>query len=88
MSYPESSKPSLKNGCRLDESGALLVPEGMIRFKGAGAAIVRHCDGQKTIAEIITTLQTEFGGADRAQIEKDVHDFLKKLSEKGVLKLL
>lgn len=84
-----SSKPKLKNGCRLEEGGeALLIPEGMIRLKGTGFKIVQFCNGEKTVAEIVQTLQTEFQRANPEEIEKDVSSFLDRLYEKGLLQLL
>ncbi len=86
---PEA-KPALRNGCRLDESdgAALLVPEGLIRLKGAGAAILRRCDGRSTVVEIIRGLQSEFVRSDPDRIAREVQEFLGRLHEKGVLRFL
>jgi pyrroloquinoline quinone biosynthesis protein D len=59
----------------------LLVPEGVLRLKGAGAEILKRCDGQRTFAEIVHELRNQFNG----MVEADVQEFLWKLHERGVV---
>jgi pyrroloquinoline quinone biosynthesis protein D len=82
-------KPRLIRNCRLSDTpgqdDVLLMPEGMIRLKGTGAEILRLCNGERTLSEIFTELQSKYPSADRSQIESEATDFLRSLREKRVL---
>ena len=84
-----SSRPQLIRNCRLSntpEQGAmLLMPEGVIRLKGTGLAILEQCTGEKTLQDILEILQFQFAGISREQLVADVLPFLKGLREKRVL---
>jgi pyrroloquinoline quinone biosynthesis protein D len=84
-----STKPQLIRNCRLSntpEQGAmLLMPEGVIRLKGTGLAILEQCNGERTLDEIIVHLVSQFAGTTREQIETEVIPFLKGLREKRVV---
>ena len=84
-----ASQPRLRPGCRLSESAqqgdVLLIPEGVLRLVGPGRKIVEHCDGVRTVSEIVRSLQTEFPSVDPARIESEVNTFLARLHQKGVL---
>lgn len=57
------------SGCHV-----LLYPEGMVKLNESAGEILLHVDGQKSIEQIIQTLQQKFpeGGEDLIQ---DVIDF-------------
>ena len=38
----------------------LLYPEGMVKLNGSAGEILKRCDGQRTVAEIIADLETAF----------------------------
>lgn len=77
------SKPRLAPGCRLSDAAGqeatLLMPEGALKLRGPGLQIIRSCDGQHTLAEIIATLQTQFRQADPKKVESDTAEFLEQL---------
>jgi len=57
---------------------ALLSPETVWVINDTGAAIVKLCDGRRTVAEIQTELQSRY-----AQVaDGDVHRFLADLIDK------
>ncbi|MEX2523810.1 MAG: pyrroloquinoline quinone biosynthesis peptide chaperone PqqD [Gammaproteobacteria bacterium] len=58
----------------------LLYPEGMIKLSPSAGEILRRCDGQKTIDDIIAELNEQFPDADLAD---DVMTFLEKAVENG-----
>jgi pyrroloquinoline quinone biosynthesis protein D len=84
-----ASQPKLRAGCRLSDSAqqgdVLLIPEGVLRLVGPGRKILEHCDGQRTISEIVRDLQKAFPAVDPARIEIEVNTFLERLHQKGVL---
>ncbi len=86
-----ASQPRLRAGCRLSQSAqqgdVLLIPEGVLRLMGPGRKIVERCDGSRNVGEIVRELQAEFASADPARIETEVHTFLERLHQKGILDL-
>jgi pyrroloquinoline quinone biosynthesis protein D len=68
-----------------DLGPVLLLPESMLRLTGPGPRIVELCDGARTLAEVISTLQSEFNGADPEMISREVLAFLASLNERRAL---
>ena len=63
---PGTSKLAIAHGMRLQwepaqEAHVLLYPEGMVKLNGSAGAIMSRCDGQRTLAEIVTDLERTFG---------------------------
>lgn len=60
-----NSKPKLQNLFRLQWEEAqnrwvLLYPEGMVQLNTSAAEILRLCDGERSVAQIINELETKF----------------------------
>ena len=68
-----------------DLGPVLLLPESMLRLTGPGPRIVELCDGERTLADVIATLQSEFSGADPDMIRREVLAFLASLNERRAL---
>ena len=62
----------------------LLYPEGMVKLNGSAGEILRRCDGARTLAEIVTDLETTFNTAGLAP---DVQDFVAFAREQGWLEV-
>jgi len=62
-----------------------MVPEGMLRLKGAGAEIVALIDGKRTVAEIVAALQSQYPPEAHAQIAAEAVSFLASLNQRSVL---
>jgi coenzyme PQQ biosynthesis protein PqqD len=81
--------PRLAPGCRLNTAGSpedlLLIPEGALRLKGPGRAIVELCDGQRSLRQVVEELHRRFPSEDAARIETEVVTFLARLHDRGVL---
>jgi pyrroloquinoline quinone biosynthesis protein D len=93
MSEPAPSNiPRLALGCRMTQSKdlgpVLQMPESMLRLTGPGLRILELCDGTRTLADVITALQSEFSAADPEMIRKEVIAFLASLQERRALDLL
>ena len=71
-----------------DLGPVLLMPETMLRLTGPGPRIVALCDGARTLADVISTLQSEFSGADPEMIRREVLAFLASLNEKRARDIL
>jgi pyrroloquinoline quinone biosynthesis protein D len=89
MPPPEdTSQPHLAAGCRwggTEEDRVILFPEGAIKLQGTGRQVLERCDGQRTFAQIITELQTQFGDADPVKIRTDISQFLEQLRHKRIV---
>ncbi len=64
------------------EQHQLLFPEGLLVLNESGAAIVQLCDG-RTTDEVICELESQVSDGNPAD---DVHPFLVRLTEKGLLR--
>ena len=60
-----ASRPRVGNGFRLQweavqNAHVLLYPEGMVKLNGSAGEIMKRCDGQATIGEIVADLERAF----------------------------
>jgi pyrroloquinoline quinone biosynthesis protein D len=60
-----TAKPALTRGFRLQWEPAqnahvLLYPEGMIKLNTSAGEILKRCDGEHTVVEIVEQLETAF----------------------------
>lgn len=72
------SCPRIGAGLRLQWEPAqdchvLLYPEGMVKLNGSAGEIMKRCDGQRSIAEIVAELETAFNAAG---LQADVTAFV------------
>jgi pyrroloquinoline quinone biosynthesis protein D len=61
--------PALGPGFRLQWEEAqgchvLLYPEGMVKLNGSAGEIMKLCDGQRTLGEIVADLEAAFAARD------------------------
>jgi pyrroloquinoline quinone biosynthesis protein D len=87
MSEPveSASTPRLvrKGRLRYDEvrqADLLLLPERVVKLNATGAAILRLCDGERTVAEIARDLEAQYGNSN---LEPDILEFLRAAAEHG-----
>ena len=79
------SRPSLARKARLRyeevrQTDLLLLPERVVKLNPTGAAILRLCDGRRTVREIVLELESRF---KQAGLENDVLEFLSNVSLQG-----
>jgi pyrroloquinoline quinone biosynthesis protein D len=82
-------RPKLAPGVRLHfdttrQAWVLLGPERVIETEGPASEILRRCDGNRTVREIIDELAVLYT-ADRAEIAGDVNDMLAELATKRMV---
>jgi pyrroloquinoline quinone biosynthesis protein D len=83
-----NSRPRLAPGCRLGENNqqrVLLMPERALRLIGPSLEIIERCDGQHTIAAIITDLQKIYSKAQPQKVEQDILGYLALLEKERAL---
>ncbi len=59
------TRPRVGAGFRLQwepaqECHVLLYPEGMVKLNGSAGEIMKRCDGERSIAAIVSELETAF----------------------------
>ena len=59
------TQPRVGPGFRLQwepvqDCHVLLYPEGMVKLNGSAGEIMKRCDGQRTLAQIVADLETAF----------------------------
>ncbi len=84
-----AERPRLAPRARLrwDERDAtymIVYPERGLVLNETGAAIVKMCDGTRTVEQIVAEL-SELSGAAVAKVDADVRAFLERLRERKLL---
>ncbi|HEY2927184.1 pyrroloquinoline quinone biosynthesis peptide chaperone PqqD [Piscinibacter sp.] len=64
----------------VQENWVLLYPEGMVKLNGPAGEILRRCDGQLTVQQLVSDLERSFGESD---LGGDVCDFLSDAYGRG-----
>jgi pyrroloquinoline quinone biosynthesis protein D len=84
-----AAKPLISRGFRLQwepaqDAHVLLYPEGMVKLNGSAGEILRRCDGERSLAEIVADLERTYGATD---LSKDVYSFVSWALEKKWLEM-
>jgi pyrroloquinoline quinone biosynthesis protein D len=87
---PASWRPRLSPKARLrwdeiEKRYMLVFPEAAMMLNETAPEILKLCDGQRTVTEIVDELSQRFPGADRRVIEEDVTGFLERIKARGLL---
>ncbi len=83
------ARPVLARGLRLQWEAAqdthvLLYPEGMIKLNPSAAAIITRCDGSRTVAEVVSELETLYAATN---LGPDVQAFVAMALERRWLEI-
>ena len=85
-----AARPHLMRGVRLREDPArgfiLLAPERVLTANPTAVEVLKRCDGERTIAQIVDELAATFS-ADRARVASDVEALLADLAAKRMVAL-
>jgi pyrroloquinoline quinone biosynthesis protein D len=90
MSADNAWRPRLPSRARLKfdpiaKQEMLLFPEAALALNETGAAIVRLCDGARSINEIVDQLSEKYSSGDRDALLREVMDFLDTIRVRGLL---
>ena len=90
MSTDDAWRPRLAARARLKfdpiaKQELILFPEAALALNETGAAIVRLCDGARSINEIVDQLSKKYDKADRDALLREVMDFLATICARGLL---
>jgi len=78
MNIDLTNIPAIASGYRLQheeaqESWVLLYPEGMVKLNESAAEILKRCDGDRNVSQIVTLLETDF---KETGLQQDVIAFM------------
>jgi pyrroloquinoline quinone biosynthesis protein D len=78
MALDGAIKPRIGAGFRLQwepvqDCHVLLYPEGMVKLNQSAGEILKRCDGERSLREIVQDLEAVFGAQG---LTKDVHAFV------------
>ncbi|WP_245773365.1 pyrroloquinoline quinone biosynthesis peptide chaperone PqqD [Pseudonocardia ammonioxydans] len=65
----------------------LLGPETVVVLNQTGHAVLRLCDGERTVDEIVASLVAGFEDADEPTVRGQVHDYLTRLADRNLVAL-
>lgn len=87
---PIGSRPRLAAKARLrwdkvEKRHMLVFPEAALVLNESATAILKLCDGQHLVEQIVDVLVEQFTGADRGVIANEVTALLTRLQERGLL---
>jgi pyrroloquinoline quinone biosynthesis protein D len=90
MNIDTTARPTIGQGFRLQwepaqEAHVLLYPEGMVKLNQSAAAILTRCNGRRTVADIVTDLESTYG---LAGLTEDVCAFIAIALERTWVELL
>ena len=91
MTVPAGARPRLAGGVRLREDSVrgeivLLAPERVLKVSRTAAEILRRCDGERQLGEIIDELASLYT-AEADRIGADVRALLSDLASKRLVEL-
>jgi pyrroloquinoline quinone biosynthesis protein D len=67
-----------------EKAYVLLFPEGIVKLNDSAGSILEHCTGEKTVEEIISTLEDQFSTRG---LEDDVYKFMEVSLGKGWVRI-
>jgi coenzyme PQQ biosynthesis protein PqqD len=87
---PASWHPRLATKARLrwdnvEKRYMLMFPEAALLLNDTAVAILKLCDGERTIEQIVDSLAQQFAGTDRTLIADEVAELLTRLQTRGLL---
>ena len=90
MDAGDAWRPRLASRARLKfdsvaKQEMLLFPEAALLLNETGAAVVRLCDGERSIDQIVDDLAEQFRGADRDSLKLEVEQFVEAIRSRGLL---
>lgn len=88
MTIEPKSVPIVPRGFRLQweevqDCYVILYPEGMVKLSSSAGEIMKRCDGERTVTDIIEALAAVFPGAN---LTDDVFQFLESAYGSGWLR--
>lgn len=72
---------------KIAQQHMLMFPEAALKLNATAAEVLKLCDGERTVAQIIDALLEKFSTADRRVIEDNVKQLLTRIRTRGLLEV-
>ncbi|MEQ3552540.1 pyrroloquinoline quinone biosynthesis peptide chaperone PqqD [Pseudonocardia nematodicida] len=87
---PGNARPRLGAHVRMRPDRAtggyvLLGPETVVVLNQTGHAVLRLCDGERTVDQIVASLVEGYDGADTDVVGEQVRDYLSRLAARNLV---
>ena len=87
---PATWQPRLAAKARLrwdnvEKRHMLVFPEAALLLNETAVAVLKLCDGERTVEQIVDSLVRQFAGTDRSLIANEVVALLTRLQPRGLL---
>ena len=87
---PVDYRPRLASKARLrwdpvEKKQMVVFPEAALMLNDSATAILKLCDGERLVEQIVDALVEQFTGADRSVIANEVTVLLTRLHTRGLL---
>ncbi len=70
---------------KIEQQHMLMFPEAALKLNETAAEVLKLCDGERTVAQIVDILVEKFSGVDRTMIEDNVNQLLTRIRTRGLL---
>jgi coenzyme PQQ biosynthesis protein PqqD len=89
---PQTWRPRLVPKARLrwdavEKRHMVIFPEAALLLNETAAEILKLCNGERTVEQVVDTLAQTFTATARAQIEEEVIELLARLRARGLLEV-
>ena len=86
----ETWRPRLASKARLrwdkiEQQYMLMFPEAALKLNDTAAEVLKLCDGERTVPQIVDALVEKFAGVERTMIEDNVNQLLTRIRTRGLL---
>ena len=87
---PPDFRPKLASKARLrwdavEKRHLLVFPEAALVLNDSATAILKLCDGERLVSQVVDALVEQFTGAERSVIAQEVNMLLTRLQTRGLL---
>ena len=70
---------------KIEKQHMLMFPEAALKLNDTAAEVLKLCDGERTVQQIVDALVEKFAGVERAMIEDNVNQLLTRIGTRGLL---
>lgn len=72
---------------RIEQQHMLMFPEAALKLNATAAEVLKLCDGERTVGQIVNALLEQFSTADRQVVEDNVRQLLTRIRSRGLLEV-
>ncbi len=72
---------------KIEQQHMLMFPEAALKLNATATEVLKLCDGERTVAQIVDVLLKKFSAADRQVVEDNVKQLLTRIRARGLLEV-